>query len=142
MSHERKDKQIENPTPLQTRAEMEKYFQHVLSHDPQALRFVMMVAGHEESNGDLHTCTLVGGPPQLLAETVMNTIDELIKREPSFAAFFLINMLARAKNIGMIGVELIDATKLDSAGGADIEERVKEMLSKIGGNKPPSGSMH
>lgn len=141
MPHNKQDKEMQITSPQQLRNELEKYFDHVLTHSPESIRFVTMVAGHEETKGETHSCTLVGGPPALIAEALLNTIDVLVKRDPSIGAFFLINMLARAKMGGFTNVELVNLDQIKD-GATSAEEKVAELLNKIGGNKPPSGSLH
>jgi len=142
MSHDEQNKEMQNVTPLQMRNELEQYFNHVLTHSPEAIRVMTMIAGHEEPDGNMHACTLIGGPPMLVAEALLSMIDELVRRDPSLGPFFLFNMLARAKMSGLANIELINLDQIKNDGTASAEEQVADLLNKISGNKPPSGSVH
>jgi hypothetical protein len=102
----------ENATPEEMREKLDKFFAHVQQHDPKSLKFALMVAGHGEANGNTHVCSMIGGTPQTLAYIITELMDELVKHDPTIAAFFIINFLQRAKA---------------NTGDADI----KEMLNKI-----------
>lgn len=130
-------REVENSSPQQLREELEKYVQHMLGHDPDKLEFALMVTGHGEANGGTHVCSMVGGPPQTLARIITGLMDELIKRNPAFAAYFLLSFLKRQRNRQ-------DASKFDfdNTGGPDVEAQVKDLISKLQGGTPPNGSIH
>lgn len=118
MSHKPFDEHIvENPTPERMREELDSYFAHVQQHDPKRLKFALMVTGHSEEGGGTHVCSMVGGPPQTIALIITGLMDELVKRDPAFAAFFLLNFLQRVP-----GRQDMD---FDNTGGT-----------------PPNGSVH
>ena len=130
-------REVENASPKQLREELEKYVQHMLGHDPDKLEFALMVAGHGEANGNTHVCSMIGGPPQTIARIITELMDELVKRNPAFAVFFLISFLQR-----MRGHQDMSKFDFDNTGGADVEAQVKDLISKLQGGTPPSGSVH
>ena len=130
-------REVENASPQQLREELEKYVQHMLGHDPDKLEFALMVTGHGEANGGTHVCSMIGGPPQTLARIITELMDELVKRNPVFAIFFLMNVIQRMRSLKGANVEIVDAT-----GGPDVEAQVKDLISKLQGSTPPSGSVH
>ena len=89
----------ENATPEEMREELDKFFAHVQQHDPKSLKFALMVAGHGEANGDTHVRSMIGGTPQTLAYIITELIDELIKQDPTFATFFVLNFLQRDADV-------------------------------------------
>lgn len=138
MSHKPFDgREIENATPELMREELDKYFAHVQQHDPKSLKFALMVTGHGEANGDTHVCSIVGGPPQTLARIITKLMDALVKRNPAFAAFFLISFLQRMRSR-----QDTDQFDFDNTGGADVEAQVKDLIDKLRGGTPPNGSIH
>ena len=138
MSHKPFDgREIENATPELMREELDKYFAHVQQHDPKSLEFALMVTGHGEENGGTHVCSMIGGPPQTIARIITELMDELIKRDPAFAAFFLLNFLQR-----MRGHQDMSKFDFDNTGGADVEAQVKNLIDKLRGGTPPDGSVH
>ena len=138
MSHKPFDgREIENATPELMREELDKYFAHVQQHDPKSLEFALMVTGHGEENGGTHVCSMIGGPPQTIARIITELMDELIKRDPAFAAFFLLNFLQR-----MRGHQDMSKFDFDNTGGADVEAQVKNLIDKLRGDTPPNGSVH
>lgn len=137
-------REVENASPQQLREELEKYVQHMLGHDPDKLEFALMVTGHGEANGGTHVCSMIGGPPQTIAAVIMELMDELVKRNPVFAIFFLMNMIQRMRSLKGANVEIVDISKFDfdATGGPDVEAQVKDLISKLQGGTPPSGSVH
>lgn len=137
-------REVENASPQQLREELEKYVQHMLGHDPDKLEFALMVTGHGEVNGGTHVCSMIGGPPQTLATVIMGLMDELVKRNPAFAMFFLISFLQRMCGRQGMNVEVVDMSKFDfdNTGGADVEAQVKDLIDKLRGGTPPNGSVH
>lgn len=131
------DREVENASPQQLREELEKYVQHMLGHDPDKLKFALMVTGHGEANGGTHVYSMIGGPPQTLARIITELMDELVKRNPAFAMFFLLNFLQRMRGLKGANVEIVDNT-----GGPDVEAQVKDLLDKLRGSMPPNGSVH
>lgn len=125
---------VENATPEQMREALDKYFAHVQQHDPKSLKFALMVTGHGEASGDTHVCSMIGGPPPTIARIITELMDGLIKRDPAFAAFFLLNFLQRVR-----GHQDMD---FDSTGGADAEAQVSGLLAKLRDGTPPNGSVH
>lgn len=138
------DREVENASPQQLREELEKYVQHMLGHDPDKLEFALMVTGHGEANGSTHVCSMIGGPPQTLARIITELMDELVKRNPVFAIFFLMNVIQRMRSLKGANVEIVDMSKFDfnATGGPDVEAQVKDLISKLQGGTPPSGSVH
>ena len=138
------DREVENASPQQIREELEKYVQHMLGHDPDKLEFALMVTGHGEANGSTHVCSMIGGPPQTLARIITELMDELVKRNPVFAIFFLMNVIQRMRSLKGANVEIVDMSKFDfdATGGPDVEAQVKDLISKLQGGTPPSGSVH
>ena len=138
------DREVENASPQQIREELEKYVQHMLGHDPDKLEFALMVTGHGEANGSTHVCSMIGGPPQTLARIIIELMDELVKRNPVFAIFFLMNVIQRMRSLKGANVEIVDMSKFDfdATGGPDVEAQVKDLISKLQGGTPPSGSVH
>lgn len=138
MSHKPFDRrEVENATPELMREELDKYFAHVQQHDPKSLEFALMVTGHGEANGGMHVCSMIGGPPQTLATVIVELMDELVKRNPVFAIFFLMNVIQRMRSRQDMSKFDFDAT-----GGPDVEAQVKDLISKLQGGTPPSGSVH
>ena len=137
-------REVENASPQQLREELEKYVQHMLGHDPDKLEFALMVTGHGEANGGTHVCSVIGGPPQTIARIITELMDELVKRNPAFAAFFLLSFLQRMRGRQGVNVEVVDMSKFDfdDTGGPDVEAQVKDLISKLQGGTPPSGSVH
>lgn len=127
-------REVENTSPQQLREELEKYVQHMLGHDPDKLEFALMVTGHGEADGGTHVCAMVGGPPPTIARIITELMDELIKRDPAFAAFFLLNFLQRVS-----GRQDMD---FDNTGGADVKAQVSDLLAKLRDGTPPNGSVH
>lgn len=128
---------VENATPEQMREALDKYFAHVQQHDPKSLKFALMVTGHGEASGDTHVCSMIGGPPPTIARIITELMDELIKRDPAFAAFFLLNFLQRVH-----GRQNTGEFDFDNTGGADVEAQVKDLIDKLRDNTPPNGSVH
>lgn len=128
MSHKPKfeGREVKNASPQQLREELEKYVQHMLGHDLDNLKFALMVTGHGEANGGTHVCSMIGGPPQTLATVIMELMDKLVKREPALATFFLLSFLQRMRGRQDVNVEA----------------QVKDLISKLQGGTPPSGSVH
>ena len=138
MSHKPFDeREISDATPELMRKELDKYFAHVQQHDPKSLKFALMVAGHSEADNSTHMCPMIGGPPQIIARVITELMDELVKRNPAFAVFFLIDFLRRMRDRPGMSVEVVDNT-----GGADIEAQVKDLLDKLRDGTPPDGSIH
>lgn len=138
MSHNPFDgREVESATPELMREEVDKYLAHVQQHDPKSLKFALMVTGHGEASGNTRVCSMVGGPPQIIARIITDLMDELIKRNPAFAAFFLINSLQR-----MCSHQDMSKFDFDSTGGADVEAQVKDLIDKLRGGTPPNGSVH
>ena len=138
MSHKPlSEREVHNITPEQMRKELDEYIAHVQQHDPKKLEFALMVAGHGEVNGNTHVCSMVGGPPQTIARVIVNLMDELVKRDPAFAVFFLDNFLQRVR-----GHQNISKFDFDNTGGADVEAQVKDLIDKLRGGMPPNGSVH
>lgn len=137
-------REVENASPELMREELEKYVQHMLGHDPKRLEFALMVTGHGEANGGTHVCSMIGGPPQTIARIITELMDELVKRNPVFAIFFLMNMIQRMRSLKGANVEIVDMSKFDfdATGGPDVEAQVKDLISKLQGGTPPSGSVH
>ena len=139
MSHKPFDRrEIENATPELMREELDKYFAHVQQHDPKSLEFALIVTGHGEANGGTHVCSMVGGPPQTIAYIITELIDELINRNPTFAACFLLSFLQRFPSRQGMNVEV----DFDATGGPDVEAQVKDLISRLQSGTPPSGSAH
>lgn len=132
------DREVENASPQQLREELEKYVQHMLGHDPNKLEFALMVTGHGEANGGTHVCSMVGGPPQTIARIITELMDELVKRNPAFAAFFLLSFLQRMRGRQGVNVEV----DFDATGGPDTEAQVEDLIDKLRGGTPPNGSVH
>lgn len=132
-----KGREVENPSPQQLREELEKYVQHMLGHDPDKLEFALMVTGHGEANGGTHVCSMIGGPPQTIARIISELMDELVKRNPVFAIFFLMNAIQR-----MRGHQDMSKFDFDNTGGANVEAQVKDLIDKLRGSTPPNGSVH
>ena len=135
------DREVENASPQQLREEFEKHVQHMLGHDPDKLEFALMVTGHGEANGGTHVCSMIGGPPQTLARIITELMDELVKRNPAFAIFFLMNVIQRMRSLKGANVEIVDID-FDATGGPDVEAQVKDLISKLQGGTPPNGSVH
>lgn len=137
-------REVENASPQQLREELEKYVQHMLGHDPDKLEFALMVTGHGEANGGTHVCSMIGGPPQTLATVIMELMDELVKRNPVFAIFFLMNVIQRMRSLKGANMEIVDMSKFDfdATGGPDVEAQVKDLIDKLRGGTPPNGSVH
>lgn len=128
MSHKPFDgREIENVTPEQMREALDKCFAHVQQHDPKRLEFALMVTGHSEADGGTHMCSMVGGPPQTIALIITGLMDELVKRDPAFAAFFLLNFLQRVH-----GHQNTGEFDFDNTGGADVEAQVTDLLGRLG----------
>ena len=146
MSHKPlSEREVHNITPEQMRKELDEYIAHVQQHDPKKLEFALMVAGHGEANGGTHVCSMIGGPPQAIARIITDLMEELIKRDPTFAVFFRINFLQRMlMSLKGANVEIADMSKFDfdATGGPDVEAQVKDLISKLQGGTPPSGSVH
>lgn len=145
MSHKPFDgREIENATPELMREELDKYFAHVQQHDPKSLEFALMVTGHGKANGGTHVYSMIGGPPQTIARIITELMDEMVKRNPVFAIFFLMNVIQRMRGLKGANVEIVDMSKFDfdATGGPDVEAQVKDLISKLQGGTPPSGSVH
>ena len=131
-------REIDNATPELMREELDKYFAHVQQHDPKSLEFALMVTGHGEANGDTRVRSMVGGPPQTIARIITELMDELVKRNPAFAAFFLLSFLQRMRGRQDVNVEV----DFDNTGGPDTEAQIKDLIDKLRGGTPPNGSVH
>ena len=138
MSHKPFDeREIKNATPELIREELDKYLAHMQQHDPKTLEFALMVTGHGKANGGTHVCSMVGGPPQTIAHIITELMDEMVKRNPALAAFFLLSFLQRMHGRQGVSVEVVNNT-----GGADVEAQVKDLIDKLRGSMPPNGSVH
>lgn len=133
-----KSREVENASPQQLREALEEYVQHMLGHDPDKLEFALMVTGHGEADGGTHVCSMIGGPPQTIAYIITELMDELINRNPAFAAFFLLSFLQRMPSRQGMNVEI----DFDAIGGHDVEAQVKDLISRLQSGTPPSGSTH
>lgn len=133
-----KSREVENASPQQLREALEEYVQHVLGHDPDKLEFALMVTGHGEADGGTHVRSMIGGPPQTIAYIITELIDELINRNPAFAAFFLLSFLQRMPSRQGMNVEI----DFDATGGPDVEAQVKDLIAKLQGGTPPPGSIN
>lgn len=132
MSHKPIDgRELENATPEQMREELDKYFAYVQQHDPKSIEFTLAVTGHKGEDDSTHICAMIGGPPQTLAHIIVELMDELVKRDPAFAVFFLLNFLQRMRSVD---TKIVD---LDNTGGADVEAQVNGLLDKL-----RNGSIH
>ena len=134
--------EVENASPQQLRKALEEYVQHMLGYDPDKLEFALMITGHGKANGGTHVYSMIGGPPQTLATVIMELMNELMKRSPEFAIFFLMNMIQRMG----INMEIVEMSKfdpdLDVTSNPDVEAQVKDLISKLQSGTPPSGSIH
>lgn len=149
------EKKINNPSAATFRTEMEGYFKHVLEHDPKDLQFTVMLAGHQQDGGT-HMCTMVGGPPPMVARAILELMDELVKQDPMFAIAFLLGALnnikgpnVRAKVVPLDRKSLEEKlASFDLTGGDDVEKTVKDFIASLqGGNDdsdptPPKGNLH
>lgn len=156
MTDFKKKKEIVNPDAETFRKELENYFKHVLKHDPKDLRFSVMLAGHEQEDGGIHMCTMVGGQPPMVARAVMELMDVLVKQDPAYGIAFLLNAVSNLKstgaNVTALAVPLneagIDLSKFDQTGGDDIAKTVEDFIASLqGGNDgsdqtPPKGNLH
>ena len=133
-----KSRDVKNASPQQIREALEEYVQHMLGHDPDKLEFALMVTGHGEANGNTHVCSMISGPPQTIAYIITELMDELISRNPAFAAFFLLSFLQRLPNRQGMSVEV----DFDTTGSPDVEAQVKDLISRLQSGTPPSGSIH
>lgn len=130
------DRSIKDPSPQQLREELEKHVRHMLDRNSDELEFALMVTGFGEANGGTRVCTMLGGSSQTLAAVVMELMDELTKRVPTLAVFFLLNALKRMRDLTDLNVDI------DFTGGPDTEAKVKDLLSKLQDNPPPNESIH
>lgn len=135
--HPSGSREISNATPELMRKELEKYVHHMLDHDPKRLEFALMVTGHSEESGGTHVCSMIGGHPQAIAQTIIDLMNDLVKRDPMFAVFFLINIMQH-----MPGNQDMSKFDFDNTGGADVEAQVKNLLDKLRNDTPPNGSIH
>lgn len=131
--------------PKHMREQMERFFKHVLGHDPDKLKFALMVAGHQEhamADG-VHVCTMIDGRPKDLAFAVTKIIDKLIAKDPHFAVFFMLQMLEKMQKLGHAKVKAVDLSKLDETGGDDIKKALDDALSQFQNPPtPPKGNLH
>jgi len=127
-----KNHKVENVSPQQLREALEEYVQHMLSHDPDDLEFALIITGHGEANGNTRVCSMFSGTPQAIAYTLTKLMSELIDLDPEFAASFLLNFLQH------MNAEI----DFDATGGPDVEAQVKDLIAKLQGGIPPSGSVH
>lgn len=123
------DRSIEDPSPQQLREELEKHVRHMLDRNSDELEFALMVTGFGEADGGTRVCTMLGGPPQTIARIITELMDELVKRNPAFAIFFLMSVIQR-----MPGNQ--DMSEVD------VEAQVKDLIDKLRGDTPPNGSVH
>lgn len=149
------EKKIDNPSAATFRTELENYFKHVLEHDPNDLQFTVMLAGHAQDGGT-HMCTMVGGPPPMVARAVLELMDTLVQQDPAFAIAFLLGALNNLKATGVnTKVVPLDGESLeeklasfDLTGGEDVEKAVNDFIASLqGGNDdpdstPPKGTLH
>lgn len=149
------EKKIDNPSAATFRTEMENYFKHVLEHDPKDLQFTVMLAGHQQDGGT-HMCTMVGGPPPMVARALLELMDSLVQQDPMFAIAFLLGALNNLKATGM-NTKVVPINKkaleeklasFDLTGGDDVEKIVNDYIASLqGGNDgtdptPPKGNLH
>lgn len=137
-------KEIRKPSPETMRKELEKFLEHLLSHDPEAMRFVMIVAGHaqeqqREGAPDTHVCSMVGGPPAILVQMLTELADEIVARNPEFAFYFFLSALQRLRKLGSVQTQL---AKFDDLGGDEAKAKLDELLAKFMNNTPPEGGIH
>ena len=68
----------------------------------------------------------------------------LLNRKAVIALFFLMNVIQRMRSLKGANVEIVDMSKFDfdATGGPDVEAQVKDLISKLQGGTPPSGSVH
>lgn len=149
------EKKINNPSAATFRAELESYFKHVLKHDPNDMQFAVMLAGHRQDGGT-HMCTMVGGPPHMVARAIVELMDVLVKQNPMFATAFLLGALDNIKSTGVDtkAVPLDDKSleeelaSFDLTGGDDVKKVVTDYIASLqGGNDdtdptPPKGNLH
>lgn len=148
----RNKKKIDNPSPETFRKELEGYFQYVLAHKTEDLQFSVMLAGHKEGEGT-HMCTMVGGPPPMIARALMELMNVLVEQDPTFAIAFLLNALSNMKatgaNVHVLG-DGVDLSNFDQTGDADTAKTVEDFLASLRksddddstDSSPPKGSIH
>lgn len=148
-------KKIDNPSAATFRTELESYFKHVLGHDPNDLQFTVMLAGHQQ-DGNTHMCTMVGGPPPMIARAILELMDVLVEQDPMFAIAFLLGALnnikatgVHAKVIPLDGKSLEEKlANFDLTGGDDVKKTVNDFIASLQSGKddtnstPPKGNLH
>ncbi len=88
-------REVKNATTEQVREEFDKHVTFIQQQGNKNLEFALMVTGHDKGNDDFYTYSMLGGPPDTLAVVVMGLMDELVKRDPSLAIFFIGNFMQR-----------------------------------------------
>lgn len=125
-------KEIHNATPERLSEELDKYFERVKQQAPEKISYAAMITGHENEDGDVHVRSIMGGPPHMLAEGVMEMVDELIRREPAFAAYFLAHFMNK-----LMFRNIKSPPDLNT-----VETEVNEFIERLKKDSPPTGSTH
>jgi hypothetical protein len=90
-------KSFENPEEgkQNVRHEMEKFFEHVLTHDPQDFKFALMIAGHNNEDGSTHVCSMGGGDPASICYAILKSVDEILEIDERVGMFIILGILER-----------------------------------------------
>lgn len=120
---------INNPSPARLREELNKYMDHVRTHNPDSAQFVIGMTGHTNEDGTgIHVCQIMGGAPVQLAEGVTQLMEMVVDQFPLAALAFL----AKAMELSPKAREKL---KLELG-----KSTVDELLAKL--NIPSNGKLH
>ena len=129
---------LEKATPEQMREELDKHCAHIQQQDPKSLKFALMITGHSEASGDTKVYSVISGPAETLARTVLVLMDELVKHDPALAVYFLINFMQR-----VCGPQGTDTDMPDfNTGNADVEAQFKNLMDRLQNGTPPNERNH
>lgn len=129
--------ELHDPTPEDFVRERDKFLSHLITHDPGAMRFIMLLAGHEEHDPTrpnattIHQCQFIGGTTPMIAAAVIGLIDDLMKKDRAFIPFFIMGLIGKMKESGL--------AKFDATGGEDTAKQVEDLMAKFG---IPPGSIN
>lgn len=129
---------IKNATPEQMREELNKHCAYIQQQDAKSLKFALMITGHSETSGGTKVHSVISGPAETLARTILMLMDELVKHDPALAVYFLINFMQR-----MYGPQGTDTDMPDfNTSNADVEAQFKNLMDRLQNGAPPNERNH
>ena len=87
-----------NASPEELDAQIKQYCQDVLdSTEPRNV--AAMAVGHLDEHGNVDANAIIGGPPALIAQMIVQLQQALISRAPPLAALLFVGLMESVRNI-------------------------------------------